>query len=842
MVTVAAGDTIRVFGRSLGFDAASGECISAASTPTNHAWTRLQLSANTASNTNITDNTDNTFDAPTLIASTGATCYEASFPTGTIPPGRYPQASVLTRWGQSSSTIDLTVVPSPQHTRSITRIEVSGPTFRGNLTAAVAAAAAAVATSPSMSAELELGSSSYTLTAALVLPPRTSMVGSGPGQTSVVFDISVAPPAPATCQTPHLIDLWRTNCTENATHGCWQSVASSLSARSVGACCNLCKGNAACNGFTFIANNPPHGTPYCMLKSCTRPNFGCLTAASEPVNKFTPSATETLLENTDGGTPPPPLLLLTRVILMTASFHRPGVHNRTSALMGGRGRLPTQPLAAGVVAVGDGNMLANFSIVIAPGKRVPAGVAAVWMQENSTRFTATGLNITMHQANVSNAFKIEGAGFELEDNIVAQVGECNYPNYGPKSDSTSFQSSVTLYFHNARGGSIRRNTIYWRCSAYDMDVSDRIIFEENQIVCTEHGVVPHGNSVSGYDARTNPSSRWWSFARNKLSRPAYTPGTEQNWIQRETLTTDGSGSFGTAVLLPPLAATLAAGNATGRVPSQTRLRWLVWAAAPTVGTSLVVLRGPGVGQRRRIVGVDSSPGGNGTVTTVELDAPFDNWVVHASDHPGTGLVGSNDAANAPHSSVGGGDASLVAVLASFGSKLFVGNVFNWTEVVQWYGNTYKGVIADNQFKNCNTKPGGNVGANSLGARGECYHGSDPVFFTEFFRNTMENSDGIGLSDGSGPTKEWQCAAYVGPWIRWTVVRSNTIAGISDAARNVSAATGKLPACGAVTLMSNGDYPSTAVVAEQNVFHCPPEAQQNSSGYHFGPCAGCVERV
>ena len=78
-----------------------------------------------------------------------------------------------------------------------------------------------------------------------------------------------------------------------------------------------------------------------------------------------------------------------------------------------------------------------------------------------------------------------------------------------------------------------------------MDVSDRIVFEENKIICTEHGVVPHGNSISAYDARTNPSSRWWSFTRNNLSRPAYTKGTEQNWNQRESLTTDGSGTVQT---------------------------------------------------------------------------------------------------------------------------------------------------------------------------------------------------------------------------------------------------------------------------------------------------------
>ena len=30
-------------------------------------------------------------------------------------------------------------------------------------------------------------------------------------------------------------------------------------------------------------------------------------------------------------------------------------------------------------------------------------------------------------------------------------------------------------------------------------VSDRVIFEENEFICTEKGVVPHGNSISGCD-------------------------------------------------------------------------------------------------------------------------------------------------------------------------------------------------------------------------------------------------------------------------------------------------------------------------------------------------------
>ena len=63
-------------------------------------------------------------------------------------------------------------------------------------------------------------------------------------------------------------------------------------------------------------------------------------------------------------------------------------------------------------------------------------------------------------------------------------------------------------------------------------VSDRVIFEENEFICTETGVVPHGNSISGYDWHLNPSSRWWSVSRNRLSRPPYKHGAEQNWIQR----------------------------------------------------------------------------------------------------------------------------------------------------------------------------------------------------------------------------------------------------------------------------------------------------------------------
>ena len=40
---------------------------------------------------------------------------------------------------------------------------------------------------------------------------------------------------------------------------------------------------------------------------------------------------------------------------------------------------------------------------------------------------------------------------------------------GPKSDSTPFQASVTIYMHNARAGRLSGNTVFWRCSAFDLD-------------------------------------------------------------------------------------------------------------------------------------------------------------------------------------------------------------------------------------------------------------------------------------------------------------------------------------------------------------------------------------
>ena len=74
-----------------------------------------------------------------------------------------------------------------------------------------------------------------------------------------------------------------------------------------------------------------------------------------------------------------------------------------------------------------------------------------------------------------------------------------------------------------------------------------------------------------------------------MTRPAHNDAlTHQNWRQRETLTTDGSSGFGTALVV--------AGSELNLT-----LRWLVYIENPLPATTLVVLAGPGVGLRREVV-------------------------------------------------------------------------------------------------------------------------------------------------------------------------------------------------------------------------------------------------
>ena len=94
------------------------------------------------------------------------------------------------------------------------------------------------------------------------------------------------------------------------------------------------------------------------------------------------------------------------------------------------------------------------------------------------------------------------------------------------------------------------------------------------------------------------------------------------------------------------------------------MEWQVWTIRPAIGATLLVLAGPGAGQSRVITAVPSS-------TTMVLESPLNGWVeAHIS---------------------------LLTVVGSFGQKTIAGNRFVWGEVTQFYGNTIRGVFADNSL-------------------------------------------------------------------------------------------------------------------------------------------------
>ena len=88
-----------------------------------------------------------------------------------------------------------------------------------------------------------------------------------------------------------------------------------------------------------------------------------------------------------------------------------------------------------------------------------------------------------------------------------------------------------------------------------------------------------------------------------------------------------------------------------------------------VGGSAMVCGGSGVGQHARIVASSQRASDNATVLT--LSPPLDAHVVAGE--------------------------STLCLTATVGSKIISGNSFNNGMVVQWFGTTSRGVIADNNF-------------------------------------------------------------------------------------------------------------------------------------------------
>lgn len=179
------------------------------------------------------------------------------------------------------------------------------------------------------------------------------------------------------------------------------------------------------------------------------------------------------------------------------------------------------PSGRPAIAGGSHWALADLAVVVVAA---PPATPAVAVPPGAVNFTAARVSVTLRQDNVSAAFRIEGRRWVVVDSALRQEGVCLWP---PTSDKTNFQASTALYLLGADDGVFARNTLAWHCSAFDMDGSSRIIFEDNALTETDAGAFPHGNSVSFYTWARFPRSQGYSYARNAHSRPP--DNNRSNW-------------------------------------------------------------------------------------------------------------------------------------------------------------------------------------------------------------------------------------------------------------------------------------------------------------------------
>jgi hypothetical protein len=262
-VVVQQGDTLRLFGRSLAWSADHTRCVSAADPPGPVATTSLQLTP-----------TDSSSPVPSLWA----TCYEATFNTAGMSVGHHPKAALTTRWG-TSQPLDLTIVaappPAPPHQVVVNPGGGGGSSSAQALATAMENAAQYVATHAGALVEVQLGRHTYKLSESLIMPERTTLVGAGPGLTTLEFDLMPPPPPPAPpprCSKPILADFYTVDCKNRGCHtrecpGCFLEVGVTHSAGSPDGCCAACGSNPRCNAYTFVGSvDLPGG--YCSLNYC----------------------------------------------------------------------------------------------------------------------------------------------------------------------------------------------------------------------------------------------------------------------------------------------------------------------------------------------------------------------------------------------------------------------------------------------------------------------------------------------------------------------------------------------------------------------------------------------
>ena len=422
--------------------------------------------------------------------------------------------------------------------------------------------------------------------------------------------------------------------------------------------------------------------------------------------------------------------------------------------------------------------LQDFTLIVTSA---PPGCPAISQEAGSTNFTALRVNVLLTQNNVSNAFRLLGSQWDVSQCSITQAGVCLWP---PTSDNTNFPASVALRLQTSTDGAFRNNALNWSCGGMDMDVSQRIVFENCNVTETNVGTFPHGNSISSYSIfEGTPYSRSYFYAHNRQVRPPY--NNRSNWGFHESLTTDGPGGWGGGIV-NSVNGTMVTLGGTG----------LHLTIGKITGASAIVIAGPGTGQYRTVSGLVNA-------STLMLAQPFDEHIV----------IGE----------------SVVVVQGTVGGKIVADNIFVWGSVVQEFGTTLTGIFAGNSFDHQDNAmaDAGDVDG-SLTGFGLCYSADssapEPLFFVEYRSNVMSDSNGIALHDvyNNNCNTSWP-----GPYIKWVTIVNNSIAGVAPSNPGV---------CGTINA-TNAE--TSDLLVEGNSFDC---TDGNFLACGNGLCVNAVNSV
>ena len=357
------------------------------------------------------------------VSASVATCFEASFNLDGIPAGEYASATITTPRG--STAIGGVVVLAPPHDPAPTTLNVDA-SFGGDVSSALSHAA--VLSAAGARVIVALSGKTYTIANPITVPNRTLLLGMGSDTVLSFPNLTQGHPSgpPEACGAV----MKATDMYFKPPNGSDINYIKVAGNSTMARCCDLCRANPECNAYSLMISEQQ-----CILKRCVVKG-GCATQ-----------------DNAD----------------------------RTSAWLD-----PYRPESgggSGVVGIGaimtDVNTidwaLANFTLELSGA---PAKTPAIIAQ--GSNFRITGLSVIMTQDNVSNALRVaSGKRFTVSNNHFAQRGQCLWP---PHSDQTDFTASVTVRFDGATSdGWFYDNEIEWKCSAFDLDTDNRIVFEDNQV-------------------------------------------------------------------------------------------------------------------------------------------------------------------------------------------------------------------------------------------------------------------------------------------------------------------------------------------------------------------------